>query len=135
MTPDQVPDEWIDTVIRTAADFTHADMCGCDGWPRDCSDSLTIGQLEADNEREVIAAAYPLIAAHVRAELAADLYERAMLCPHGDKFRAGLLAASRVARGEVAEEREPKPTITMTVTPDTPAVQRAIRDVRRRGGA
>jgi hypothetical protein len=104
VTPDQVPEEWIDTVIRTAADFTHADLCGCDGWPRDCCDSLTIGQLETDNEREVVAAAYPLIAAKVRAELSADLYERAMRCQAQTGMRRGLIAAHQIVNPPTIED-------------------------------
>lgn len=104
MTPEQVPDEWIDTVTRTAADFVHADVCGCDGWPANCFDDLTIGQLEADNEREVIAAAYPLIAAQVRAELSADLFERADSAAPQTGFRRGLRAAGQIVNPPTIED-------------------------------
>lgn len=132
MRPEDVPDELVDLLYDA--------LVVCDGH---------------EEAREVLVAVLPAHEQMVRAEVADDLLSIASEMEQMVNSAVTRHYASRirVALGEPStcacfacvpatpthqrEREEPKPTITITVniTPDSPAVQRAIRDVRRRGGA
>lgn len=118
MNPDDVPIE-----LRKLA---VAAMNANDALPEDDQD------MTPDH---ILAAVIPAIRAAERAKVAAELHAEGRRLRDGGWDAAGdhYMEAGRFVQG--SDANQPTPAIVVNIEPDSPAVARAIRDIRRRGGA